>query len=133
MKGGIELPSKGYLQVHAYTSNARIPLQNVAIAVTDVSGSAIAFRLTNRSGTLDNPIEIDVPEKVYSQSPNSGIIPFTRVNLQARLANYELIENLNVQVFADTLTDQNLEMIPLAELPDSYLKAEVFDTPSQNL
>lgn len=125
--------ANGYIQVHAYTSNARIPLQNVAVAVTDTSGSVIAFRLTNRSGSLDEPIEISVPDLVYSQSPNSGIIPFTTVDLYARLADYELIENRNLQVFANTITDQNLEMIPLSEYPDSYLKAEVFDTPAQNL
>lgn len=133
MKGGVRLSSKGYIQVHSYTSNAQLPLQNVAIAVTDVSGSVIAFRLTNRSGTLDTPIEIEVPELVYSQTPNTGVIPFTRVNLYARLEDYELIENKNLQVFAGTVTDQDLEMIPLSEYPESFLKAEVFETTPQNL
>ena len=127
------MSNTGYIQVHAYTSNARIPLQNVAIAVNDSSGDTIAFRLTNRSGTLDVPIPIEVPDKVYSQSPNSTLKPYATVNIIARLENYELIENLHVQVFADTITDQNLEMIPLPELPDSYLKAQIFDTPSQSL
>lgn len=127
------MASKGYIQVHAYTSNAQIPLQNVAVSVTDTSGSTIAFRLTNRSGTLDTPIAIDVPEKVYSQSPNTGIIPFSIVNIYARKDNFELIENLNVQIFPEVITDQNLEMIPLAEFPESYLKTEIFNTPAQNL
>ena len=127
------MSEKGYIQVHAYTSNAQIPLQNVSVAVTDAAGSVIAFRLTNRSGRLDKPIEIPVPELAYSQTPNTSIIPFTTVNLYARLENYELIENINLQVFANTITDQNLEMIPLTEYPDSYLKTEVFNTPPQNL
>ena len=58
MKGGIFLSATGYIQVHAYTSNAQIPLKDVAVAVTDASGAGIALRLTNRSGLLDNPIEI---------------------------------------------------------------------------
>ena len=127
------MSGKGYIQVHAYTSNAQIPLENVSVAVTDISGSVIAFRLTNRNGMLDVPIQIDVPDVVYSQSPSTGVIPFATVNLFARLQNYELIENRNLQIFANTITDQNLEMIPLGEYPDSYLKAEIFDTPSQNL
>ena len=127
------MSEKGYIQVHAYTSNAQIPLQNVSVAVTDAAGSVIAFRLTNRSGRLDKPIEIPVPELTYSQTPNTSIIPFTTVNLYARLENYELIENMNLQVFANTITDQSLEMIPLTEYPDSYLKTEVFNTPPQNL
>lgn len=127
------MSSKGYIQVHSYTSTAQIPLQNVSIAVTDASGSVIAFRLTNRNGTLDTPIEIEVPDLVYSQSPNSGVIPYTRVNLYARTEGYELIENKNLQVFAGTVTDQGLAMIPLSEYPDSFLASEIFDTTPQNL
>ena len=133
MKGGICLPAVGYIQVHAYTSYAQIPLKDVAVAVTDVSGAAIAFRLTNQSGLLDAPIEISVPDLSASLSPNTGVIPFTAVNLYARAPNYEEIEIENLQIFANTITVQNLEMIPLSELPDRWNKVEVFDTPPQNL
>ena len=119
--------------MHAYTSNARIPLQGTAVTVTDLNGSAIAMRLTNRSGTLDTPIEITVPDRSASQSPNTGIVPFTDVNLYARLENFETIEIENLQVFPGTLTVQDLAMIPLSELPDSWNKVEIFNTPPQNL
>ena len=119
--------------MHAYTSNARIPLQGAAISITATDGTAIAMRLTNRSGTLDRPIEITVPDLSASQSPNSGVIPFTDVNLYARLENFETIEIENLQVFPGTLTVQNLAMIPLAELPNSWNQAEIFNTPPQNL
>ena len=127
------MAAQGYIQARAYESNAIIPLQDVSIAITDVSGSAIALRMTNRNGTLDEPITIDVPEIIYSQSPNSGVIPFAVVNLYARLENYEQIEIENLQIFANTVTVQNLEMIPLSEHPESYLKSEIFPTPPQNL
>ena len=123
----------GYIQVHAYTSKAQIPLQNVAIAVTDSSDSAIALRLTNRSGQLDKPIEINVPTLSAGQSPNTGIIPYTRVNLYARFSNYEQIEIEDLQIFPNTVTVQNLEMIPLSEFPDSWNKTELFKTQPQNL
>ncbi len=132
-KEGICLSATGYIQVHAYTSNALIPLQDVAVTITDTSGSAIAMRLTNRSGMLDVPVEITVPDRSASQSPNSGVIPFAVVDLYARLENYEEIHIERLQIFADTVTDQNLEMIPLAELPNQWNKAETFDTPAQNL
>ena len=119
--------------MHAYTGNARIPLQGAAITITGLDGSAIAMRLTNRSGTLDRPVEITVPDRSASQTPDSGVIPFTDVNLYARLENFETIEIENLQVFPDTLTVQNLAMIPLSELPDSWNKAEIFNTPPQNL
>ena len=132
-QGGIALSAIGYIQVHAYTSAARIPLQGAAVTVTRPDGSAIAMRLTNRSGTLDTPIEITVPDRSASQSPNTGIIPFTDVNLYARLENFEIIEIENLQVFAGTLTVQDLAMIPLSELPESYNQTEIFNTPPQNL
>ena len=127
------MSATGYIQVHAYTSYAQIPLKDVAISVTDASGAAIALRLTNRSGFLDEPIPIEVPDLTASQTPNTGIIPYTRVNLYARLSDYEAIEIENLQIFANTTTLQNLEMIPLSELPDSWNKLEIFDTPQQNL
>ena len=127
------MSAKGYIQVHAYTSYAQIPLKDFAISITDSGGAAIALRLTNRSGFLDAPIEIDVPDLSAGQTPNTGIIPFAVVNLFARLTNYEAIEIENLQVFARTTTLQNLEMIPLSELPNSWNKLEIFNTPVQNL
>ncbi len=100
--------------------------------ITDANGTAIAVRLTDRSGKIE-PLEITVPDFSASQTPNTGVIPYTTVNVYARLEDYEQIEAENVQVFADTVTNQNLEMIPLAELPAAWDKTEVFDTPAQNL
>lgn len=133
LKGVDHLSATGYIQVHVYTSYAQIPLNDVAITVTDASGAAIAYRLTNRSGALDAPLEISVPDLSASQSPDTGIIPFAVVNLYARLAGFEAIEIENLQIFPNTTTLQNLEMIPLAELPQSFNRLEVFDTPPQNL
>ncbi len=127
------MSATGYIQVKAYTSNARIPLQGAAVTITRPDGSAIAMRLTNRSGTLDAPIEITVPDRAASQTPNTGIVPFTEVNLYGRLENFETIEIENLQVFPATLTVQDLAMIPLSELPESYNQVEIFNTPPQNL
>lgn len=110
-----------------------MPLQNVAVTITDAGGSAIAMRLTNRSGQFDIPVKIDTPDKSESLTPDVDTIPFTTVNLYARLSNFEEIFVRNLQVFADTETVQNLELIPLSEFPDSWNKSEIFNTPSQNL
>ena len=122
----------GYIQVHAYTSNARLPLKDVAVPITAEDGTAIAMRLTDRSGQIA-PVEIPVPDKSESQSPNSGQRPFAVVNLYGRIRGFEQIENENLQVFAGTTTDQNLEFIPLSELPGQWDQTVIFDTPPQNL
>lgn len=126
------LPATGYIQVSAYTSEARIPLKDVAITVAATDGTAIATRLTDRSGKI-TPIEIPVPDFSESQSPNPGELPFAVVNLYARINGYTQIENENLQVFANTTTDQDLAFIPLSELPETWGEREIFDTPSQNL
>lgn len=127
------MSATGYIQVHAYTSNAQIPLKDVAVAITDTTGSAIALRLTNRNGQLDEPVQIIVPDLSASQTPNTGVIPYALVNIYAKNENYEEIEAKNVQVFPNTVTSQNLELIPLSELPEFWNQVEIFDTPSQNL
>ncbi len=132
MKGVVFLPDTGYIDVLAYTSLAQIPLENVAVTVTATDGTAIAMRLTDRNGSIV-PIEIPVPALSAGQTPNTGIRPFTPVNLYARLEGFEQIENENLQVFPNIVTRLNLEMIPLSELPSAWDKTAVFDTPAQNL
>ncbi len=126
------MAATGYIQVHAYTSKAQIPLEDVAVMITYPDGSAIAMRLTDRSGLIEE-VPITVPDLTAGQTPDSGVVPYALVNIYARLADYEQIEAENVQVFPDTVTMQNLEMIPLSELPDKWTKAEIFKTPPQNL
>lgn len=126
------MSATGYIQVRAYTSNAEFPLQNVAITITATDGTAIAMRLTDRSGQIV-PIEIPVPDKSESLSPGNGEAPYTAVNLYARLQGYEQVESENLQVFPDTTTWQNLEMVPLSEFPGQWDQNMVFHTPPQNL
>lgn len=131
-KGVISLSATGYITVHAYASNAEIPLKDVAIAITDPEGQPIALRLTDRSGKIE-PIPITVPDVAASQRPGTGVIPYSLVNLYARKENYEQIEAESIQVFPNTVTLQDLQMIPLSELPEAWNKVERFQTPPQNL
>lgn len=133
MKGGICLSALGYIQVHAFTSYAQIPLKDVAVTITGTDGDAIAMRLTNRSGALDQPIAITVPDASASQSPDTGTIPFASVDLYARIENYEEIFIENLQVFPGIITNQELELIPLSEFPEKWNKTEIFNTPAQRL
>ena len=126
------MPSTGYIRVKAYQSQAQLPLKDVAVAITATDGTAIALELTDRSG-LTRSVPIPVPDVAAGQSPDTGEIPFTAVNIYARLKGYEQIENEDVQVFPDTTTIQNLELIPLSEMPGEYDRREFFVTPAQNL
>ena len=126
------MPSTGYIQARVYTSNAQIPLENVAISITTDDGTAIALRLTDRSGLIA-PITLPVPGLSAGLTPDTGVIPFATVNLHAQTRGYEQITIERLQVFPDTTTTQVLEMIPLSELPSQWNRTEEFDTPPQNL
>ena len=126
------MPDNGYITARAYMSEAQLPLSNVAVTIVSSDGTAIAMRLTDRSGKI-TPIPIPVPDKAESQSPDPSERPYAVVNLYARLRGFEQTEAENLQVFAGTTTIQNLEMIPLSELPDQWDQMIIFDTPPQNL
>lgn len=126
------MPDSGYIQVQATTSNAEIPLQDVAVTVTAPDGTAIAMRLTDRNG-LTSLIEVPAPEMSASLEPDTGIRPYTPVNVYARLDGFEQTENENLQVFPNTTTRLVLQLIPLSELPDSWDKTVLYNTPPQNL
>ena len=126
------MAATGYIRMHAYTSFARLPLKDVAVTVTATDGTAIATRLTDRSGLTD-PIEIPAPDTSAGTSPDSGTVPYTAVNVYARLDGFEQVQNENVQIFPNVVTEQDIEMVPNSELPESWSKIQVFLTPTQNL
>ena len=126
------MSSKGYLQIWAYTSTARYPLEDVAVTVTDYDGKALAMALTDRSGKIP-AIEITVPDRSGSQAPDPKALPYERINLYAHARGYEQVYAENIQVFAGTTTIQQLKLIPLAEYPELYDQNALYITPPQNL
>lgn len=122
----------GWLRVHVFTSIAQLPLKDVAIVVTAKDRTALAMRLSDRSGLID-PIEIPVPDRAKSQEPGTEEIPYTLVNLFARKQGYEQIVSENIQIFEGTTTYQDLEMIPLAEYSISENIGVQYETPPQDL
>ena len=125
------MPAFGYIQVKAYTSRAKLPLEDAAVSVVDENGRLLGLRTTNSSG-MTTPIRLEVPDLSQSQTPGNGR-PFVTVNIYARAEDYEQVLVRGVQVFADTVTTQEVLFIPLSELPGSRNRVEIFDTPPQNL
>lgn len=125
------MPAFGYIQVKAYTSRAKLPLEDAAVSVVDENGRLLGLRTTNSSG-MTTPIRLEVPDLSQSQTPGNGR-PFVTVNIYARAEDYEQVLIRGVQVFANTVTTQEVQFIPLSELPGSWNRVEIFDIPPQNL
>lgn len=126
------MSEQGYIAARAYMSNAQIPLENVAVTILSQDGTAIAMRLTGRSG-LTEPISIPTPDRIDSEVPETGIHPFTDLTIHAWKSGFEQITARNVQVFSGVTTVQDLEMVPLSELPDRWDENVLYNTPPQNL
>ena len=120
------------MQARAYTSNAQIPLRDVAVVVTAPDQTAIAMRVTDLSGLIA-PIEIPVPNLSESQEPGVEQKPYTLVNLDAYRDGYGPFESKDIQIFAGTITFQDLKMIPLSQLPLGEEDSMNVVTPPQNL
>ena len=125
------MPAFGYIQIRAYTSRAQLPVEDAAVSVLDENGKLLALRTTNSSG-LTTPVRISVPDLAQSQSPGDAR-PYAVVNLYARAEGYEQVLARGVQVFPDTTTTQQLQFVPLSELPGSWKRFEIYDTPPQKL
>lgn len=126
------MPSNGYITARAYMSDALLPLQNVAVTFVASDGTAIAMRLTNRSG-LTEPVAIPTPDRAESETPEENGRPFTSITVYAWKSGFEQVAANNVQIFPGVTTVQNLEMVPLSELPDRWDENVVYNTPPQNL
>lgn len=122
----------GYIQAHAFVSNAQIPLRNVAVVVTAPDDTAIAMRMTDRSGLIP-VIEIPVPNLSESQEPGAEEKPYALVNMYASRNGFGPFESRNIQVFAGTTTFQDIKLIPLSQLPQGKEDSMNVDTPPQNL
>ena len=125
------MPSFGYIQAKVYTSRAQLPVEDAAVSVVDENGRLLGLRTTDSSG-LTTPIRLEVPEPGQSQAPGNDR-PYVAVNLYARAEDYGQILVRGVQVFPNTVTTQELQLVPLAELPGSWNQVEIFDTTPQNL
>ena len=126
------MSATGYIQARAFTSSAQIPLRDVAIVITAPDETAIAMRVTDRSGLIA-PIEIPVPDLSGSQEPGSPERPYALINMYAHRNGFGPFESRNIQVFAGTTTFQNIMLIPLSQLPNGAEDSMNVTTPPQDL
>lgn len=108
---------KGSLLVRTYISNMLIPIRDVRVTVTqntDNGEKILAFRLTDENGKTEI-IEIDTPDMELSLDQNNTVIPFASVNIKVEKEGFVIFVIKDVQIFANRLSEQNIEMIPLPE------------------
>ena len=122
------MEQSGTITVYAYTSNARLPVENAKVTITDGIGPPVES-YTDRSGYII-PVSVGAPAASQSQRPNQSN-PFVTVGITVTHPDYETEHFTGVQVCPGTVTVQSVRMIPSNPL---YPGLEVdIDTPAQDL
>ena len=104
----------GTLQIRVYTSRAQLPIEDATVVVTQISPTGkyhlLSVQITDREGRVQ-PLTIPAPPRWESTA--------LRVD--------------GVQIFSGEETDQDMELIPLAEGQHSLVDSSILNTSPQNL
>lgn len=126
------MPS-GNVIIKVGTAGRLIPVEGATVFIAqrtpNQSDTILATRNTDRSGETES-VTIETPEKRLSESPGNDL-PFTSVDIRIEHPLYYPHYIVDAQIFADTQSVQNVNLIPLA-MPTEKITDNVFITP-QNL
>ncbi len=126
---------KGGLLVRTYISNMLIPVIGTRVTVTENNGNGVeilAFRITDENGKTDI-IQIDTPDMELSLNQNNTVKPYTSVDIKVEKEGFVIFTVKDVQIFADRLSEQNIEMIPLPENAEYDEYSNTYIVTPQNL
>ncbi len=104
--------SNGYLIVQAFKAGMGLPVEGAKITVKNEEGGDIERILeTDRNGQTEK-IVLSTPPIGNSLSP-SNTDNFSKYTVQTEIEGYYPVENLQVPVFAERVTLQQVNLIPL--------------------
>ena len=110
------MAAQGAISVRVYAGNEALPIADAGVHIVeseDGSERLIAYRTTDKNGKT-SPVFIDTPAADTSASPGQEK-PYKSVDIHIRHPLYHMVDIYNVQVFADTLTRQQVQMIPMQQ------------------
>ncbi|WP_209343555.1 spore cortex-lytic protein [Flavonifractor sp. AGMB03687] len=129
------MAATGTILTRVFTSQAQIPVAGATVAFTQRSTEGrhalLALRVTDANGRTQ-PVRVGTPDPSASESPGT-ITPFAVCDIWVESPGYELLVVENVQIFPNTETLQELELIPLPEQSATLLPENPVNVPPQNL
>lgn len=124
----------GYIIANIYTSRARLPVQGALISVTFLSNDGvdlIGHRESDAQGATD-AVVIEAPPRELSEHPSQKQ-PFSVCDIRVDHPMYYPVVVKNAQIFADTTSLQEVELVPLIENPGPNIEPEVVIVEPQDL
>lgn len=129
------MAATGTILTRVFTSRAQIPVIGATVAFTqrgtEGRHALLALRVTDANGRTA-PVRVGTPDPSASESPGT-VEPFAVCDIWVEAPGYELLVMENVQIFPNTQTLQELELIPLPEQTAALLPENPVNIPPQNL
>ncbi len=128
------MDNQGTFKAQIYTSRARLPIKDAVVTVLTARvtpQTILAHRMTNSSGNTEI-LYIDTPAIGLSQSPGNAL-PFTSVDVKITHPEFYSMLIRDVQIFSDTETIQQAELIPIEETKNKTDMMETVNITPQNL
>lgn len=114
----------GFLRIQVFAGNQFFPVSGATVKVfssaSDNENRSVQYDgITDINGVADN-ITLPTPPFSLSQTPqNSSIRPFAYYNVTVEHPQYVKISFINVPIFPDTKSIQNVQLVPLTETENS--------------
>lgn len=129
------MAATGTILTRVFTSRAQLPVIGATVAFTqrgtEGRHALLALRVTDANGRTA-PVRVGTPDPSASESPGT-VEPFAVCDIWVEAPGYELLVVENVQIFPNTQTLQELELIPLPEQTPTLLPENPVNIPPQNL
>lgn len=109
----------GSLSFRTYTARNALPVPNASIVVfKEIGGQRhIFYNLTTDRSGQTKEVTIPAPPSSLSQSPTSGVQPYSLYDAEITAEGYNPVSIRNLPVFEGILSVQRAAMIPSAGLP----------------
>ena len=126
----------GTLQIRVYTSRAQLPIEDATVVVTQISPTGkyhlLSVQITDREGRVQ-PLTIPAPPPLGEHRSHPGHGPLLRLPGLGGTPRLHRPAGGRRQIFSGEETDQDMELIPLAEGQHSLVDSSILNTSPQNL
>lgn len=125
----------GTVRVQVYTASGAMPVMGATVSITRTGTNGpelLGLRITDANGQTTS-ITVETPDQSLSEQPQDRLQPFATVDIRVDRAGYGSVIIEHVQVFANTQSVQNVELIPLPEAGNPSENVQDFIVLPQNL
>ena len=104
--------AQGFIKVKTYTARKAWPIANTIIEIIDPINGAVLYRTFTNSSGITESIPVMVPAFDLSQQ-STNPVPYAIYSVTARHSGFMPVVDRMVEVFADRVSLQEINMIPV--------------------